>query len=82
MLMAREELFVQNFAEKLMTYALGRKVEYYDMPEVRKVVRNTADDEHRFSALVKEIALSSAFTHRTKGAAEEEAAAGTQTAQR
>lgn len=81
MLMARKQLFVQNFAEKLMTYALGRKVEYYDMPEVRKVVRNTADDEHRFSALVREIALSSAFTHRTKGAAEAEAA-GTQTAQR
>ncbi len=81
MLMARKELFVQNFTEKLMTYALGRKVEFYDMPEVRKVVRNTADAEHRFSALVREIALSSAFTHRTKGAAESDAV-GTQTAQR
>jgi hypothetical protein len=61
-----------------MTYALGRKVEYYDMPQVRKVVRDAADDEFRFSALVREIALSDAFTHRTKNAAE----TATETAQR
>jgi hypothetical protein len=78
MLMARRDLFVQNFAEKLMTYALGRKVEYYDMPQVRKVVRDTATEEHRFTSLVRAIALSDAFTHRTKGV--EEAAA--ETAQR
>ncbi len=66
MLMARSDLFVQNIAEKLMTYALGRKVEYYDMPQVRKVVRDAAADEHRFSSLVRAIALSDAFTHRTK----------------
>ena len=72
MMLARKELFVRNFAEKLMTYALGRKVEYYDMPQVRKVVREAADEEHRFSALVREIALSDAFTRRTKGVAETE----------
>jgi hypothetical protein len=78
MLLARDDLFVRNVAEKLMTYALGRKVEYYDMPQVRKVVRDAADDEFRFSALVREIALSDAFTHRTKNAAE----TATETAQR
>jgi hypothetical protein len=80
MLLARRELFVQNFTEKLMTYALGRKVEYYDMPYVRKVVREAGDEDFRFSALVREIALSDAFTHRTSGAAATEA--GAETAQR
>jgi hypothetical protein len=80
MLLARRELFVQNFAEKLMTYALGRKVEYYDMPQVRKVVRDTAADEYRFSSLVRAIALSDGFTHRTKGAAESAASESAETA--
>ncbi len=79
-LLARSDLFVQNVAEKLLTYALGRKVEYYDMPQVRKIVRETASDEHRFSALVREIALSEAFTQRTK--VEAEAATSSETAQR
>ncbi len=65
---SRTDLFVENFAEKLMTYALGRKVEYYDMPQVREVIGNAEKDDFRFSALISEIALSSAFTTRTKGA--------------
>jgi len=65
-LMARSDLFVENFIEKLMTYALGRKVEYYDMPSVREVVRQAEIDDFRFSALVQEIALSDAFTRRTR----------------
>ena len=74
-LMARSDLFVENFAEKLMTYALGRKVEYYDMPAIRKVVSEAQSEEFRFSALVKEIALSDAFTQRTKDAESMETAA-------
>jgi hypothetical protein len=80
MMLARSELFVQNVAEKLMTYALGRKVEYYDMPQVRQVVRDAAGEEFRFSALVREIALSDAFTHRSKSTVE--AVTSTETAQR
>ncbi len=68
-LMARSDLFVENFIEKLMTYALGRKVEYYDMPSVREVVRQAEKDDFRFSALVQEIALSDAFTRRTSNEA-------------
>ena len=75
MMLARKQLFVQNFSEKLMTYALGRKVEYYDMPAVRQVVREAADEEFRFSALVREIAQSQAFTHRTKDSGEAAATA-------
>ncbi|MES2625989.1 MAG: DUF1592 domain-containing protein [Pseudomonadota bacterium] len=68
-LMARSDLFVENFTEKLLTYALGRKVEYTDMPQVREVLNRAEAQDYRFNALVKEIALSTAFTHRTTSAA-------------
>jgi hypothetical protein len=60
-LVERPELFVQNFVENLMTYALGRKLEYYDMPGVRGIVRSAAADDYRFSTLVKAIVESPAF---------------------
>ena len=81
-LLARTDLFVTNFTRRLMTYALGRKVEYYDMPQVRKVVSDAASEDFRFSALVREIALSDVFTHRTKGGGEGEAVTSAETAQR
>ncbi len=43
---------MQALTEKLMMYALGRELEYYDMPQVRAVVRAAANDDYRFSALV------------------------------
>lgn len=51
-LIRRPEQFVQTFTEQLLTYALGRTVEYYDMPAVRKIVREAARDDYRFSSLV------------------------------
>jgi hypothetical protein len=57
--------FVRVVTEKLMTYALGRGVEYYDMPVVRSVARDAKRDGYRFSALVKGIAESAAFRMRT-----------------
>jgi hypothetical protein len=56
---------VRVVTEKLMTYALGRGVEYYDMPVVRAVARDAQRDGYRFSALVKGIAKSAAFRMRT-----------------
>ena len=44
--------FVRVVTEKLLTYALGRGVEYYDMPLVRSIVRDAAPDNYRFSSLV------------------------------
>ncbi|MBT5483694.1 MAG: DUF1592 domain-containing protein [Gammaproteobacteria bacterium] len=73
LLMVRSDLFVENFTEKLMTYALGRKVEFFDMPSVRRATRQAEQEGNRFSVLVKEIALSEAFTRRTKGNASDEA---------
>jgi len=64
-LMARSDLFVENFTEKLMTYALGRKVEYFDKPFVRDVVEEASREDFRFGSLVKAIALSPVFIQRT-----------------
>jgi hypothetical protein len=60
-LLARREAFVGVAVEKLLTYALGRAVEYYDMPTVRRIVRDAAADEYRFSALVLGIVNSVPF---------------------
>jgi hypothetical protein len=53
--------FVRNITERLLTYALGRGVEYYDMPLVRSIVRDAATREYRFSELVLGIVRSEAF---------------------
>jgi len=63
-LMKRPEQFVQTMTEKLMTYALGRSVEYYDMPAVRAIVRDAARDNYRFSSIVLGIVRSAAFQMR------------------
>ncbi len=58
------ERFVATVAEKLLTYALGRNLESYDMPAVRAIVRGAAADEHRFSSLVLGIVQSTPFQMR------------------
>ena len=60
-LVKRRVQFVQTMVEKLMTYALGRGVESYDMPTVRKIVRDAAKDNYRFSSIVKGIVRAPAF---------------------
>jgi uncharacterized protein DUF1592/uncharacterized protein DUF1588/uncharacterized protein DUF1585 len=63
-LLTRSNAFVTNATERLMTYALGRPVEYYDMPAVRAIVRRAAQDDCRFSALVLGIVENQAFQMR------------------
>ena len=63
-LMRRPEIFAQTMTEKLMTYALGRSVEYYDMPAIRAIVRGAARDNYRFSSIVMGIVRSPAFQMR------------------
>ena len=60
-LLKRHDQFVQTLTEKLMTYALGRGVQYYDMPSVRKIVRDSARDNYKFSTIVKGIVTAPAF---------------------
>ena len=60
-LVAKPDIFVGNLAEKLLTFALGRKIEYYDMPTVRTIVREAAQKENRFSALIMAVVASRPF---------------------
>jgi hypothetical protein len=55
------ERFVTVVTEKLMTYALGRGVEYFDMPRIRAIVADARDKDYAFSSLVMGIATSDAF---------------------
>jgi mono/diheme cytochrome c family protein len=68
-LLDRREAFVATAAEKLLTYALGRRVEYYDMPAVRTIARDAARADHRFSALVAGIVKSVPFQMKASEAA-------------
>ena len=61
---ARPEQFVQTFVENLLTYAMGRTREYYDMPTVRKIVRDTAAKDYKFSAIVQAVVKSEQFKMR------------------
>jgi len=56
--------FVANVTEKLLTYALGRGLEYYDQPAVRSITRQAAHDDYRMSALVTAIVKSVPFQMR------------------
>jgi mono/diheme cytochrome c family protein len=58
--------FVRMFVEKTMTYALGRGVEYTDMPTVRAIARDAAKDDNRFSAIVLGVVRSPQFQMRAK----------------
>jgi hypothetical protein len=60
-LLARPEQFAQTFTEKLMTYALGRGIEAFDMPTVRKIVKDTKRDNYKFSSIVMGIVTAPAF---------------------
>jgi hypothetical protein len=60
-LMKYKPQFVQTVAERLLTYGLGRGVEYYDMPVVRDIVRDAAKEDNRFSALVLGVVQSQPF---------------------
>jgi hypothetical protein len=55
------DLFVRALTEKLLMYAVGRKLEYYDMPQVRAVVRRAAAEDYRLSAIVSGVVTSDAF---------------------
>jgi mono/diheme cytochrome c family protein len=60
-LLQHPEQFAQTFTEKMMTYALGRGVEYYDMPSIRKIVKDARRDNFKFSTIVMGIITAPAF---------------------
>ena len=63
-LLSRREEFVMNVTDKLLTYALGRGVEYYDAPAVRSIMRGAAPNDYRWSSLITGIVKSTPFQMR------------------
>jgi cytochrome c551/c552 len=63
-LLRRPELFAGTLTENLLTFALGRGVEYYDAPAVRKIVSDAQRDDYRFSSLILGIVKSVPFRMR------------------
>ena len=63
-LLRRPELFVGTLTENLLTFALGRGVEYHDAPAVRKIVSDAQNDGYRFSSLIVGIVKSVPFQMR------------------
>jgi hypothetical protein len=65
-LMKHPEQFVNTMTEKMLTYALGRGLAYYDMPVVRAIVKDSARNNYRFTTLVMGIVKSTPFQMKTK----------------
>jgi hypothetical protein len=63
-LLSHREDFAATVASKLMTYALGRGIEYYDLPAVRRIVRGARGSDYRWSAIILEIVRSVPFQMR------------------
>jgi len=66
-ILARPDVFVRTLTEKLMTYALGRGLQYYDMPVVRDIVRKAERQDYRFSGIIMGVVNSPAFQMRVVG---------------
>src|SRR5262249_6818972 len=63
-LLAKQELFVRTVTEKLLMYALGRRTEYFDLPAVRKIVRDAEANHYAWSSIVVGIVESVPFQQR------------------
>src|SRR6202795_500854 len=63
-LLRRPDQFVQGFVENLLTYSMRRTEAYYDMPTVRRIVRDSAGKDYRFSAIVQAVVKSEQFKMR------------------
>lgn len=64
-LLKRPDLFATTVTEKLMTYGLGRGLEYYDAAAIRQIVRNVRNDDYRFSSIILGIVNSTPFQMRS-----------------
>ena len=60
-LVARSDVVVTHLTERLLSYALGRRIEYYDMPAVRAIVRDAKAHDYRLSRLIQGVVKSAAF---------------------
>ena len=69
-LLKHQDQYVRNVAQNLLTYALGRGVEFDDMPTVRSIVHSSANDGYRMRALIEAIAMSELFRENVVPGAE------------
>ena len=78
-LTSRPDQFPMTVTKRLMMYALNREIEYFDMPMVREIVKNAADENYTLTAIVEGIVTSDAFRYQGKeeSAGQEGAAADT-----
>jgi hypothetical protein len=60
-LIQEEGMFVHTFIDRMLTYAIGRGLEYYDKPTIRSIARAAEEEDYRFSVIVQEIAKSLPF---------------------
>ena len=73
-ILSRPEVFLRNFTENLMAYGLGRRLEYYDMPTVRSITRDAAENDYRMSSFIRGVVHSIQFqTNQVAAAADAEA---------
>ncbi|MFM7057741.1 MAG: DUF1592 domain-containing protein [Planctomycetota bacterium] len=63
-ILTRQQELARCLCEKLLTYAIGRGLEYYDRPVIENILKNTATQENRFGTLIEQIVLSDAFRLR------------------
>jgi hypothetical protein len=68
-LLSRKDVFIQTLTEKMMTYALGRAVDYRDMPSVRRILSGSSAKDYRFSSILMGIVASPQFQMRVKAPA-------------
>ena len=72
-LLKRPEPLIRTFTTNLMAYALGRRVEYYDQPTIRAIVKEAEEDDYRMSSLILGVVMSDAFQmQRVPAVAEED----------
>jgi mono/diheme cytochrome c family protein len=65
-LLSRSDSFVTSASEKLLIYALGRRIEHFDQPAIRKIVRDASRDDYSFSSLVLGVVNSVPFQMKAK----------------
>ena len=72
-LLERPEPLIRNFTANLMAYALGRRMEYYDQPEIREIERKAATEGNRMSAFIRGVVESEAFQMKSVATVEDAA---------
>ncbi len=70
----RRDDLVRQVSKKMLSYALGRQLEYYDEPTIRKIVANVTEDGDRMQTLIREIVMSYAFQYKQNSSSENVAA--------